>query len=561
MRSRSRTPPADPFAGGGPRSAGDGAARPRRLGVEASRRAQLARLSEIATVLWSSGFTWLVQAVGLQACVSLRCRVICSTRPWQQCPHHVAMDVPLPDRMRHVLERLGPTFVKAGQMLATRPDHVPMAYAEALRQLQSGAAPFDARAARRIVEEELGRPLEQSFQEFQAEPFAAASLSQVHRARLPDGRAVAVKVQRPGVGELIERDLGLLRWLARRLERRAASALAFRPSAAVEELADYTRRELDFRREARTSERLRGLLADEDGIVVPAVHWPLTTARVLTTDLVDGLHPAPAAELAAAGIDVDAVLDAGARAMVRQIFEFGIFHADPHPGNLLLLPARRVCLLDFGMYGRLERRERQRMGLVLWALVVGDYEAVGEQLLRLSAVQPGADVRGFRAAVADAVESWFEDRAGDTSVARLLLRELALGAAYGIVFPRDLMLLARALVNLEASARVIRPDIGLADLTRPLLPLLQHVLLPGPARLGERWKEERFRYLAFVLELPEMLLETAERRDSHVWAPAAASARPSRWLSAASLAVVLATSAGAGWQAGRALARSGRPAG
>ena len=184
--------------------------------------AQLARAVEIATILSASGFGWLVQALGLRACVSPRCRLVCAFRPGTQCPHHLAADVPLPERLRLTLERLGPTFVKAGQMLALRPDYVPLEYAEALRGLHAHAAPFPAAEAAAIVEAELGAPPGVLYAEFDREPFAAASLAQVHRARLFDGRQVAVKVQRPGIRVQVERDLALLATLARRFERHRA---------------------------------------------------------------------------------------------------------------------------------------------------------------------------------------------------------------------------------------------------------------------------------------------------------------------------------------------------
>ena len=269
----------------------------------ASARGQLDRASEVATVLFASGFDWLLDALGLQACVSPRCRFLCSFRPKEQCPHHVAMDVPRPERMRRVLERLGPTFVKAGQMLALRPDYVPLEYAEALRSLHDAVPPFPGQEAERLVAAELGAPLARLFAEFEREPFAAASLSQVHGAVLPDGRRVAVKVQRPGIVEQVERDLALLGFLARRVERRRPAALAFRPSEAVAELAEYTRRELDFRREARTAARVRDLFQADERVVVPAVDWERTSTRVLTMDLIEGLRPGPADELRRAGLD------------------------------------------------------------------------------------------------------------------------------------------------------------------------------------------------------------------------------------------------------------------
>ena len=497
-----------------------------------TRRAQLERAVEIATVLFASEFRWLVEALGLQACVSPRCRFVCALRPKEQCPHHVDMALPLPERMRTVLERLGPTFVKAGQMLALRPDYVPLEYAEALRSLHDDVPPFPGAQAERMVAEELGRPLAELYAEFEREPFAAASLSQVHRAVLPDGRAVAVKVQRPGIDEQVERDLALLAFLARRLEGRRPEALAFRPTAAVAELAEYTRRELDFRREARTATRVRELFAREEEVVVPWVEWERTSRRVLTMELLGGQRPAPAAELRAQGLDPAALVRAGARSMLRQIFVHGLFHADPHPGNVLLLPGDRIAFLDFGMFGRLDRRTRRRMGFVFWALVAGDYDAVGEQLLRLSTLRAGADPRGFRAAVGETVEEWFGARSDVYSIARLLLRELALGAGYGVVFPRELMLLARSLVNLESTAAVIDPALTLAELARPLLPELRRALLLDPKALEQAWRENRFEYLDLLLDLPDLLPEIAERlRDGGAPAEQRPGNRPSvPWL-------------------------------
>ena len=476
----------------------------------ATRRAQLRRAGEIATILWASGFRWLVDAVGLESCVSLSCRLVCSTG-LRECDHHVGMELPLPERLRVVLERLGPTFVKAGQMLAMRPDYVPLEYAEALGSLYDSVAPFPAADAERLIEQELGAPLASLFAEFDQEPIGAASLSQVHRAVLPDGRIVAVKVQRPGVAQQVESDLELVAFLARRLESRRGASLSFRPTVAAAEFADYTHRELDFRLEAKTAQRVRELFADDPTVFIPAVDWERTTRRVLTMDLVEGVRPAPAAELEREGFNPSAILDVGARAIFRQVFEFGLFHADPHPGNVLLLPGDRVAFLDFGMFGRLSPRERRRMAFVFWALVEGDYEQVAEQLLRLASLAPGADPDGFRAALGDLVGEWYGSNSTRFSIARLLLRELALGGHYGVLFPRQLMLLSRALVTIESTANVIDPELTLADLARPYLPELRHSLLLDPHTLEETWKRNRFDYLELALELPDLLPELVAR--------------------------------------------------
>ncbi len=494
--------------------------------------AQFARAGEIITVLSASGFSWLAEALGMGTCGSARCRVVSALRPGTRCPHGAAAGLPLPERLRQTVERLGPTFVKAGQMLALRPDYVPLEYAEALRGLHTQAAPFAAEDAVRIVEAELGAPLGSLYTEFCEQPFAAASLAQVHQARLPDGRRVAVKVQRPGITGHVHRDLALLATLAGRLERHGPGLMAFRPSEAVAELADYTRRELDFRREARTAERLRDLLADDARIVIPAVVRERSSARVLTTEFLAGLAPAPAAELRRAGLDPAAGLRAAATAMLRQVFEFGLFHADPHPGNVLFLPGNRIGFIDFGMHGRLGAGERRRIALIFLALIEGDYEAIGGQLLRLSEFAPGADPAGFRSAVAESIEDWFGDRSADVPVARLLLHQLALGARHGVVFPRGLMLLGRALVNLEATARIIEPRFDLAELARPLLPELRQALLPSPHALHEHWQHHRFEYLDLAMELPLLLPEAVARLRHRPAGPAHPPPQPDRrrWL-------------------------------
>ena len=321
-------------------------------------------------MLWSSGFGWWVDALGLRGCVSLRCRLIC-TLGVHDCPHHVAMDRPLPERLVAVLERLGPTFVKVGQLMATRTDYLPPQYAQALQSLHDQVPAFSGQLAKQIVAAELHHPLPQVFAEFDDLPIAAASLSQVHRARLRDGTEVAVKVQRPDAVRITEADLALLGWIATRLERRRGTALAFRPTAVVAELTEHTLRELDFRNEGRTADAVRRGFGPEDRVVIPRVYWKETTARVLTMEMIHGHRPASREDLAAAGINADRVLDTGARAMLRQVFEGGLFHADPHPGNILLLEGDLVCFLDFGLYGRLDARQRRRMAMVLYALVRG----------------------------------------------------------------------------------------------------------------------------------------------------------------------------------------------
>lgn len=517
---------------------------------------QVRRASQIATILWASGFSWLLAAVGLRSCVDLGCRTVCAIH-LRQCHHHVDMGVPLPDRMRLVLEALGPTFVKVGQILAMRPDYVPLAYAQALRPLQDHVEPFGEEAARKVIEAELGHPLTELFADFEATPFAAASLSQVHRATLPDGRRVAVKVQRPGVADTMRDDLDLLEFLARRLERRAPRALGFRPTAMIAELRDTTGRELDFRQEARSCTRVGQDFADRDNIVIPWIDPDRTTARVLTMQLIDGASPAPGDSLRNQGFDVERLLHTGAEAMLDQIFTFGLFHADPHPGNLLFLPGDRVAFLDFGIFGRLRPRDRRQLAIMMWALLQGDYDAVAGQLLRFATLGAGADPQAFRDALHDVVADW--DTGADPPIAHLLLRELGLGARFGIFFPRDLMLVARALIGLDATASLVSPEQSFRQLLEPLIDDVRASVLPDIAQLKKIMEQRRFDYLQLALDLPDLLPDLVLRWQNGSTsrpgpAPTARTSRPSPvWL----ILAAAAASAAAAELAGRRAARRG----
>lgn len=501
-------------------------------------RGSLGRSAEIMAVLAAAGSDWVAAAMGLSGCGDLSCRLRCALGAGE-CPHRAAMGESLPARLARVAERLGPTFVKAGQSLALRPDIIPARYAQALSRLYEGAAPFAGERARQIVAEELGAPLNQLFADFATEPFAAASLSQVHRATLPDGTVVAVKVQRPGIEGQVREDLRILASLARIAERMRPVRGGLRPGEAVAEVAATLRRELDFQREGRVTDAVRIFHADDPGVLIPTVHWSHTSQRVLTLDFVDGLAPSPPEELRAAGLDPDLLLDIGSRAIFRQVFEHGIFHADPHPGNLRLLPGNRVCFLDFGMFGRVGPREQRRMALVLWALVDGDGDGLAEQLLRLGTRHPGADSEAFRTAVIEGLDQ-FESDDGNHSMTGLLMDQLAAGGAHGIGFPRGLMLLARALVSLEGTAALMAPGRDVAALSRSIVPELVDRLIPTPTSLKEALSRNRLAYADLLLDLPDLVAELSGQRSVIGPAPAPRRGRMARAVALAAAGALLA---------------------
>lgn len=473
-----------------------------------------ARLREIVTVLFANGFGWFVRAMRLDACVSLRCRTVCAVTQLQ-CRHHLEVGDSAPERVGAMLEHLGPTFVKLGQLASLRPDFVPIAFAEPLRRLQDRAEPMSAAVVERVVVAETGSAPGQAFASFDPRPVASASISQVHRAVLADGTEVAVKVQRPEVARLVARDLELIELMAARLERYSPRARRFRPRRAAAEFASYTRRELDFVREARTMEQVRLNMRPESAVVIPRVHWPLTTSRLLVMDFVDGVRVDDRAGIESLGIDTRRAAEHAAAAMFRQIFLDGLFHADPHPGNVLLLAGDRVAFLDFGMFGRIDPWLRHRIARAFGALAGGDPERAADQLIRSATLAPDAEIEDYRFALGSLVAEW-RSAGSRTSMAQLMLRELGLGVEFGAAFPRELMLVARALVTAEGSVHAADPSIEFAELAEGALGGISGQLARSASSVAGGLVGSGGDALELVGELPVLvprLVDLLERRD------------------------------------------------
>jgi ubiquinone biosynthesis protein len=359
---------------------------------------------------------------------------------------------PTPPPARYLvqaLEELGPTFVKLGQILSTRPDLVPPEFVVELARLQDQVAPFPFAEARELIEGELGASLEQCFASFEAVPLAAASLSQVHAATLPGGVEVVVKVQRPGIEEIISTDLDILRDLARLAEEQVPELELYDIPSMVEEFAHTLRGELDFRREGHNADRFRRNFADNPMLYIPRVYWKLSTRRILTLERIRGIKIDDLEALEAAGLDRHFLALHATEIVMQEVFEDGFFHADPHPGNLFALPGEAIAAMDFGMVGRLARPLREQMVPLFTAVVRRDAEAIVEHLLRLSIVGRGVDRAGLRRDL-----EWLLQKYAGRPLSEVRANEV-LEEALPIVFrrrlrlPNDLWLLSRMLGVLE----------------------------------------------------------------------------------------------------------------
>ena len=433
----------------------------------------LPRLVEVVRTLVHFGLHDVVHSVGLHKLIDEASGVL----GWKPDPRLLAR--PLPERLRGALEALGPAFVKLGQVLASRVDMLGPEWIAALDRLHDQANPLPFAVLEQQLLADLGAPLAERFAQFDLEPAAAGSIAQVHRARLPDGREVAVKVRRPGVSAAIDADLLLLEALAAWWQEEQPLAQRFQPMEIVRQLRRSLAREVDFAAEARSQERFCESFRGDPGIVVPSVHAEFTRASLLVMDWIDGTPGTEMASLDALGFDRAVLAARGADAVLKMVLEDGMFHADPHPGNVLFLPGNRVALIDFGMVGWLSRKRREELLDLLAAVAERDAEAMRDVLLawadgrRVSAERFAEDLGRL-------LHMYENASLREVSLGTLLSEIAAIMREHQLMLPADLALLFKALITLEGLGTRLVPHFKLIDHVTPFVKrLVAQRLMPG----------------------------------------------------------------------------------
>jgi ubiquinone biosynthesis protein len=432
----------------------------------------LGRLHEIASVLIRYGFGDLVRRLGLAAILEKAGQVLRwrGAEDWARLPPAA--------RARRALEELGPTFVKLGQILSTRVDLLEREWLDEMGKLLDSAPSIPYEEVARQLTEDFGASPGDLFAEFRPEPLAAASISQVHRARLHDGREVVVKVRRPGIRPIVEADL---RWLARfaeMAEAESAELASFRPTELVRQLGQSLRKELDFNNECRSAERVAERFAgytDPEAqeqslppIIIPKVHWEWVSERVCVQDFIDGIPGRDLAALDQAHLDRKLLARMGARAILKMIVEDGFFHGDPHPGNVFYLAGNRIAFIDFGMMGRLTDERRDELAQLLFGLVQNDSSLVADILMDWTGSGPMDETR-----LIQEIQSFVEQYRG-VPLKRLdlgtMLADLAgLLRQNQLALPPDLAMLMKAFISLEGMGRELDPEFDMAGVALPVL--------------------------------------------------------------------------------------------
>jgi ubiquinone biosynthesis protein len=376
------------------------------------------------------------------------------------------------------LEKLGPTFIKLGQLLSTRADLLPPAYVEALARLQDDVDPFPFADVERIVQEELGVRLSKAFEAFNPEPSAAASLGQVHRAVIRGGREVAVKVQRPDVRERVMKDLDALDEVAALMHRFNATSRLVDVHGVLDEFRRTILSELDYREEARNLVALSHQLRDFDRLLIPLPIDDYTTSRVLTMDFIDGTKITLVSRVEWTEVDGVALGDDLFRAYLQQILVDGVFHADPHPGNVLLTPDHRLALIDLGMVGRLATTMQERLFRLMLAISEARGDDAASIIIAVGETREDFDEMQMRRLIIDMVGRYRNAAAKELNVGRVMLDMARAATQHGLRMPPELALLGKTLLNLDEIGRLLDPDFDVnASMRRNATRLMQRRML------------------------------------------------------------------------------------
>lgn len=471
----------------------------RKLGAFGRTYRHLQRYNRILQVLLKYGFSDLIHRLHIDEYLE---------SGWQRLkgsqPEEPLARISRPERLRMAFQELGPTFIKLGQLLSSRPDLLPPAYLEELSRLQDKIPPVAWEEIDAVFRREFGAPAEDIFPGFEHEAMAAASIGQVHRARLEGGQEVVIKVRRPGISQLISVDLEIFGHIASLMEQYLEEVRGHSPSAVVEEFAASLHRELDFSIELTNIQRFALNFQDNRTIHVPVVYPEFCSSRVLVMEYIDGIKASDIPRLQGEGYNLPLIAERGANLVMEQIFQHGFFHADPHPGNLFILPGNVVCFIDFGQMGRLSRQDKEDFTALILSLVKKKEHDMVDGVLRTTIQLQEVDKERLERDLVFFVDRYLYQPLHKLEAAKVFQDLLTLVTRHQLSFKPSLYLMMKALSTLEGVGMMLNPKLELFSLAKPFMYRLQFERMQ-PKRLLEDAAGFGINYLRLLKILPEEL--------------------------------------------------------
>ncbi|MBI2558557.1 AarF/ABC1/UbiB kinase family protein [Candidatus Woesearchaeota archaeon] len=451
------------------------------------------RFNRILAVLFEEGFDFLLSRIKLKHNVPITKRLTSKLKKSEDKKPEVML--------RRTLERLGPTFIKLGQLLSVRPDLAPKEYCKELEKLQDNVPEFPFNEAKSIIEKELGKSMGQLFLHFEKKPIASASISQVYRAVLKNGDKVAVKIQRPDVRRIMETDIEIMIYFAKLLERNVERVRMFNPSKIVNEFKEWTERELDFRLEARNAGRFYQNFRGSRTVRIPKVYDDLSTERVLTLEFIEGTELHNISEIKKRKLDFNKIMKNGFDAVFTQVFVHGIFHADPHPGNIIIMGDNSIAFVDFGIVGYFDEKLKNKCVDLLYGIVEQNEELVVSTLTSMG-MENGTDYDQLNADIGFIIQRLQGSQIKDIKISRVLEEILDIALKHKLKVPASFVLFGKTIIILEGVALEYDPNFKIVETAKPFI---ERIIAKrkNPVYMLRSFAHSIERYKKFAEEFPE----------------------------------------------------------
>ncbi len=452
------------------------------------------RLRFITSTLVKHGFYPLLDAIGLSKLIKVSDRLSGGKR-------YESEEYSPQVRLRLAFEELGPTFIKLGQILSTRPDIIPEEFISELLKLQDEVPRLPYEEIKEAIETEFKRPVSELFISIDREPIAAASIAQVHGAITPDGKKAVVKVRRPGIERILETDVSIVKYLASLIERYIPESRIYDPTGIADDFAIFMKKELDFTLEASHSEKFRSNFRDDPCVKIPKVYWELSRKSVLTMERIDGTKIDNIKALKEKGIDTEKTARLLAEIFFRQVFEQNLFHGDLHSGNIFVISEKTLGFVDFGLVGWVDREMQDNLADILIGLIKEDFDALTKTYLKMGMLPDDIDVAEFKREHTDMLQHYLGRPFKEVNIGDLFLDYIKLASRHKVRLPRELILLDKCLLELEGLIKVLHPGMNLIQEAEPYAKKLVMRRL-NPARFAKEGLETFSELTELLKELP-----------------------------------------------------------